>query len=205
MRAFAEAYPQSVQDPLAQISSVPIVQSPLAQITRYHHITLLDKVQDEATRTFYITKAAENGWSRNVMVHQIESKLYERQGKAITNFKNTLPAAQSHLAREIIKDPYKFDFLSLTEEYLEKDLEDALVNHITKFLLELGADFSYVGRRYAVEVGGMEYEIDLLFYHLKLRCFVVIELKKGEFTPEHAGKLNYRSLCFGKGLLIAAI
>ncbi|HEX8331143.1 MAG TPA: PDDEXK nuclease domain-containing protein [Segetibacter sp.] len=191
MRAFAEAYPEFVQDPLAQISSNQIVQDPLAQITWYHHITLLDKVKDENARMFYITRTTENGWSRNVMVHQLESKLYERQGKAVTNFNSTLPASQSDLAREILKDPYKFDFLSLSEEYMEKDLEDALVKHITKFLLELGAGFSYVGRQYAVEVGGKDYEIDLLFYHLKLRCFVVVELKKGEFTPEHAGKLNF--------------
>lgn len=191
MRAFAEAYSGFVQDPLAQISTGSIVQAPLAQITWYHHITLLDKVPDQTARMFYISKAAENGWSRNVMVHQLESKLYERQGKAITNFSNTLPAVQSDLAKEILKDPYKFDFLSLTDEYMEKDLEDALVNHITKFLLELGAGFSYVGRQYPVEVGGKDFEIDLLFYHLKLRCFVVVELKKGEFTPEHAGKLNF--------------
>ncbi len=189
MRAFAEAYSLFVQEPLAQTPS--IVQDPLAQITWYHHITLLDKVQDEKARLFYINKTAENGWSRNVMVHQLESKLYERQGKAVTNFKNTLPANQSDLAKEILKDPYKFDFLSLSEEYLEKDLEEALINHITKFLLELGAGFSYVGRQYPVEVGGKDYQIDLLFYHLKLRCFVVVELKKGEFIPEHAGKLNF--------------
>lgn len=189
MRAFAEAYPVFVQGPLAQTLS--IVQDPLAQITWYHHITLLDKVQDKKARLFYINKTAENGWSRNVMVHQLESKLYERQGTAITNFNNTLPANQSDLAKEILKDPYKFDFLSLSDEYLEKDLEDALIKHITKFLLELGAGFSYAGRQYPVEVGGKDYQIDLLFYHLKLRCFVVVELKKGEFTPEHAGKLNF--------------
>lgn len=189
MRAFAEAYPAFVQGPLAQTLS--IVQDPLAQITWYHHITLLDKVQDKKARSFYINKTAKNGWSRNVMVHQLESKLYERQGTAITNFNNTLPANQSDLAKEILKDPYKFDFLSLSDEYLEKDLEDALIKHITKFLLELGAGFSYAGRQYPVEVGGKDYQIDLLFYHLKLRCFVVVELKKGEFTPEHAGKLNF--------------
>jgi predicted nuclease of restriction endonuclease-like (RecB) superfamily len=191
MRAFADTYPAFVQDPPAQTDADRIVQAPLAQITWYHHVTLLDKVHDDRERMFYITKTAENGWSRNVMVHQLESKLYERQGKAISNFTETLPAPQSDLAKEILKDPYKFDFLSLTEEYLEKDLEDALVTHITKFLLELGAGFSYVGRQYSVEIGGKDYEIDLLFYHLKLRCFVVIELKKGEFTPEHAGKLNF--------------
>ncbi|MCW3109867.1 MAG: hypothetical protein JWQ09_4373 [Segetibacter sp.] len=132
MRAFAEAYPVFVQDQLAQIPNDAIVQDPLAQITCYH-ITLLDKVPDEKARWFYIAKTAEHSWSRNVMVHQVESRLYERQGKAVTNFSNTLPSAQSDLAKEILKDPYKFDFLSLSEEYMEKDLEEALVNHITKF------------------------------------------------------------------------
>lgn len=191
MRAFAAAYPLFVQEALAQRAGDPIVQVPLAQITWYHHITLLDKVTDEKERQFYINKTAENGWSRNVMVHQMMSRLYERQGRAITNFSNTLPTSQSDLAKEILKDPYKFDFLTLTDKYVEKDLEEALVNHITKFLLELGTGFSYVGRQYPIEVGGQDFFIDLLFYHLKLRCFVVIELKAGAFLPEYAGKLNF--------------
>ncbi len=180
MRAFAAAWPDAT-----------IVQAALAQITWYHHITLLDKVADEKERLFYINKTAENGWSRNVMVHQIESGLYSRQGKAITNFNATLPASHSDLAKEILKDPYKFDFLTLSQEYVEKDLEDGLVNHIAKFLMELGAGFSYVGRQYPIEAGGKDYYIDLLFYHLKLRCFVVVELKTGEFTPEYTGKSNF--------------
>ena len=125
------------------------------------------------------------------MVHQIESKLFHRQGKAISNFTQTLPSVHSDLAKEMLKDPYKFDFLNLSEEYFEKDLEDALVNHITKFLLELGAGFSYVGRQHHLEVGGDDFYIDLLFYHLKLRSYVVIELKTGKFIPEYASKLNF--------------
>jgi predicted nuclease of restriction endonuclease-like (RecB) superfamily len=167
------------------------MQVPLAQIPWYHHITLLDKVKDKQERLFYIRQTAEHGWSRNVLVHQIESGLYKRKGAAITNFEATLPAQQSDLARELLKDPYKFDFLSLGEEYLEKDLEDALVTQITKFLLELGAGFSYVGRQYHLEVGGEDFYIDLLFYHLKLRCYIVLELKTGKFIPEYASKLNF--------------
>ncbi len=215
MRAFAEAYPQFVQLPAAQINKTvqqPVgqlekgqivqvllaklnesefVQQPAAQLPWFHICTLLDKVKDSNERLFYMQKAAAHGWSRNVMVHHIERRLYHRQGAAITNFEATLPQPQSDLARELLKDPYKFDFLNLGDEYKEKDLESALVEHITKFLLELGAGFSYVGRQYHVEVGGDDFYIDLLFYHLKLRCFVVIELKTGKFIPEYASKLNF--------------
>ncbi|WP_440347861.1 PDDEXK nuclease domain-containing protein [Mucilaginibacter flavidus] len=180
-----------VQGPLAQLESTSILQVPLAKLTWYHHITLMDKVKDAEERDFYIRKSAENGWSRNILVHQIESKLYHRQGKAVSNFNQTLPSFHSDLAKEMLKDPYKFDFLNLSEEYFEKDLEDALVNHITKFLLELGAGFSYVGRQYHLEIGGDDFYIDLLFYHLKLRSYVVIELKTGKFIPEYASKLNF--------------
>jgi len=216
MRAFAEAYPQFVQQaaaqiagkiaqqpvrqlakeqivqvPLAQLEGPEIVQAPLAQITWYHHITLLDKVKDPDERLFYIQQTAENGWSRNVMVHQIESGLYKRKGAAVTNFEATLPQPQSDLAKELLKDPYKFDFLSLGNEYKERDLENGLVEHITKFLLELGAGFAYVGRQYPLEVGGEDFYMDLLFYHLKLHSYVVIELKTGKFIPEYASKLNF--------------
>lgn len=126
-----------------------------------------------------------------VLINQIESKLWQRQGKAITNFEQTLPAPQSDLAREMIKDPYSFDFLSLAKEHKERDLESALTDNITKFLLELGAGFSFVGRQFPVKVGDKEFSIDLLFYHYKLRCFVVVELKAGEFIPEYSGKLNF--------------
>ncbi|MDB5001643.1 MAG: hypothetical protein JWR76_2720 [Mucilaginibacter sp.] len=185
MRSFAHTYPEFVQAALAQTGGLDsIVQVPLAQLPWYHHITLLDKVKADEERRFYIREAVKNGWSRNVLVHQIESNLYQRQGNSITNFVTTLPPIQSDLAKEIFKDPYKFDFLNLSETHFEKDLEDGLVGHMTKFLLELGSGFSYVGRQYPLNVGGEEFYIDLLFYHLKLRCFVVIELKTGKFIPE---------------------
>lgn len=206
MRAFAEAYPEFVLQPAAQIENGLIVQQPVAQ-TKQNNVTfvqqavaqipwgqnvvILDRIKEQQERLFYVQKTSENGWSRNVLVHQIESGLYHRQGKAISNFTQTLPAVQSDLAKEMLKDPYKFDFLNLSEEYFEKDLEDALVNHITKFLLELGAGFSYVGRQYHLEIGGEDFYIDLLFYHLKLRSYVVIELKTGKFIPEYASKLNF--------------
>ena len=180
MRLFAESY------------SALIVQEVLAQLTWYHNQTLLDKVSSNK-REWYAKKAIENGWSRNVMVHQIESNLYERmllEGKT-HNFSQTLPDKNSELAAETLKDPYIFDFLNLSESYLEKELEDSLVENITKFLLELGKGFAYVGRQYHLEVGGEDFYIDLLFYHLKLRSYIVIELKTGKFKPEYAGKMNF--------------
>lgn len=148
-------------------------------------------MKDKPEREFYIQKALENGWSRDVLSLQIKSNLYQRQGGSLTNFEQKLPTPQSDLARQLLKDPYIFDFLTLTEDYQEKDLESALTQHITKFLLELGAGFAFVGRQYHLEVGGQDFYLDLLFYHLKLRCYVVIELKKGKFLPEYAGKLNF--------------
>jgi len=180
MRAFAEAWPEE-----------QIVQEALAQITWYHNITLLEKVKDPGERLWYVQQTIEHGWSRNVLVHQIESKLYQRQGKAITNFERTLPAPQSDLARSLIKDPYVFDFLSLGPGAQERDLERALLNHLRDFLLELGKGFAFVGSQYRLDVGGEEFYIDLLFYQLRLRCFVVIDLKIGEFKPEYAGKMNF--------------
>jgi len=180
MRAFAEAWPDE-----------QIVQDVLAQITWYHNITLLEKVKDPPERLWYVEQTIEHGWSRNVLVHQIESKLYERQGKAITNFERTLPSPQSDLARSLLKDPYVFDFLSLGPEVQERDLERALLNHLRDFLLELGKGFAFVGMQYRLDVGGEEFSIDLLFYQLRLRCFVVIDLKIGEFKPEYAGKMNF--------------
>jgi predicted nuclease of restriction endonuclease-like (RecB) superfamily len=191
MQSFAEAYPSFLQAPLAKLGSSSILQVPLAKLPWYHHITLLDKVKDTNERIFYIEQAVQNGWSRNLMMNQVESNLYLRKGKAVTNFAATLPPVQSDLAREIFKDPYKFDFLNLAETHFEKELEDGLVGHMTKFLLELGSGFSYVGRQYPLIIGGEEFYIDLLFYHLKLRCFVVVELKTGKFLPEYAGKLNF--------------
>ena len=180
MRKFAQEYPE-----------IEFVQEVLAQLSWYHHTTLLDKISDRENRVFYIKKALEHGWSRNVMVHQIESGLHQRQGKAITNFKEKLPQSQSDLAHSILKDPYLFDFLSLGEEAQEREVEKALIQHMEKFLLELGAGFAFVGRQYHLEIGEQDFYIDLLFYHLKLRCFVVIELKDHDFKPEYAGKMNF--------------
>jgi len=170
MRAFAEAWPDS-----------EFVQGVLAQLPWYHQLALLDKLPDAESRRWYAAKAIEHNWSRNVLVMQIESGLLERQGRAVTNFEARLPKAQSDLARESLKDPYRFDFLNLGEEAQERAVESALVRHVTEFLLELGSGFAFVGRQVLVDVGGEEFFIDLLFYHLKLRCYVVIELKTGKF------------------------
>ncbi len=193
MRDFAVAYPHfpNLQAPLAKLDSPQFVHAPLAQISWYHHITLLDKVKDPTERLFYIYKSVENGWSRNVMLHHIENHLYRRQGKAITNFELTLPKPHSDLARETLKNPYVFDFLSITEQMQERDVERQLTQHMRQFLLELGKGFAYVGNQYKLTVDGDEFALDLLFYNFLLHCFVIFELKLGEFKPEHAGKLNF--------------
>ncbi len=156
-----------------------------------HHVLILKKIKDPLEGQFYIQKTIENNWSRSVLQHQIESKLYKRQGKSLNNFVNTLPKPQSDLANELLKDPYHFDFLQLSEKHSEKELEKALTDQIMRFLLELGTGFSFVGKQYKLQVGKREYFVDLLFYHLQLRCFVVIELKVVEFEPEFIGKLNF--------------
>lgn len=180
MRAFSEAWPEEV-----------IVQQVVGQIPWGHNVRLLDLVKDRDERLWYARAAIEHGWSRNVLVMQIEAGLYRRQGKAITNFERALPAAQSDLAQQILKDPYNFDFLTLTKDASEREVETGLVAQIQKFLLELGTGFAFVGRQYPLEIAGEDYRLDLLFYHLKLRCFVVIELKAGPFQPEYAGKMNF--------------
>lgn len=180
MRAFADAWPDE-----------PIVQQLAGQIPWFHNCVLLDKVKDPVVRAWYTRATVEHGWSRNVLVIQIESRLYERQGKALNNFERALPAPQSDLAREMLKDPYNFEFLTLDGDAAERELEKGLIDHIRKFLMELGAGFAFVGSQYHLDVGGDDYYIDLLFYHLKLRCYVVIELKAGRFKPEYAGKLNF--------------
>jgi predicted nuclease of restriction endonuclease-like (RecB) superfamily len=180
MRAFAESWPQE-----------PIVQEALAQLTWYHNIALVEKLKDPEERIWYAHAAVQNGWSRNVLVMQIESGLYARQGKAITNFQATLPKPQSDLAQQILKDPYNFDFLTLAADAQERDLERGLIEHIRSFLIELGVGFAFVGSQYRLEVDGQDFFLDLLFYHLKLRAYVVIELKTTEFRPEYAGKMNF--------------
>jgi predicted nuclease of restriction endonuclease-like (RecB) superfamily len=180
MRAFAEAYPDE-----------QFVQQVVAQIPWGHNVRILDAAGDPAEREWYARQTIEHGWSRNMLVHQIESGLYGRQGKAVTNFERTLPAPQSELARQLLKDPYAFDFLSLREDALERDLERGLLRHIRQFLLELGVGFAFVSSQHHLEVGGQDFYLDLLFYHLRLRCYVVIDLKVSEFQPEFVGKMNF--------------
>lgn len=168
-----------------------IVHQVGGQLPWSHIKILLDKVSDYKEALFYINQTIENGWSRDVLALQIKSDLFARQGSAISNFKNTLPEPQSDLAQQTIKDPYSFDFLTMTRPYNERDIENQLVEHITKFLLELGKGFAFVGRQYHLEVGETDYYMDLLFYHIKLKCYVVIELKNTKFIPEYAGKLNF--------------
>lgn len=180
MRAFAEAWPEP-----------EFVQQVLHKLPWGHNLVLLDKLPGPQTRKWYASTAIEHNWSRNVLVIQIESRLLERSGKAATNFELTLPKPQSDLARESLKDPYWFDFLGLGDEAQERAVEGALVKHVTEFLLELGTGFAFVGRQVLLDVGGDEFFIDLLFYHLKLRCYVVIELKGGKFKPGHLGQLSF--------------
>jgi len=203
-QAVAQSQSQIVQEALAQttelipqaagqigqqvVGQIPVI---LTTIPWGHHLQIITKCKKWNEALFYIKETSTHSWSRNVLVHQIESGLYHRKGGAVTNFETTLPKPQSDLAKELLKDPYTFDFLSLGEAYKERDLENALTDHITKFLLELGSGFSFTGRQYHITAGEDDFYIDLLFYHLKLRCFVVIELKTGKFIPEYAGKLNF--------------
>jgi predicted nuclease of restriction endonuclease-like (RecB) superfamily len=180
MRAFAETYPDE-----------QIVQEVLGQIPWYHNIALLDKLNSLNERLWYAQKTVENGWSRNALVLQIESGLYRRMGEAITNFEQTLPTTQSDLAQQILKSPYNFEFLELSETAQERDFEKALVDRIRDFLMELGVGFAFLGSQYPLEVGGKEYRLDLLFYHVRLHCYVIIDLKVVEFEPEFSGKMAF--------------
>jgi len=163
----------------------------LAQIPWGHNLKIISHCQNTKEALYYLENTLKYGWSRSVLTHQMESGLWQREGKAITNFSQTLPAPQSDLAQQTLKDPYIFDFLTLTKQHSERELEQGLIEHITHFLLELGAGFAYMGKQYPVQVGEREFFIDLLFYHTQLHCHVVIELKIGDFEPEHAGKLNF--------------
>ncbi|MBU2523659.1 DUF1016 family protein [Patescibacteria group bacterium] len=180
MRSFAEAYLDE-----------QIVKQLASQIPWWHNIRILQQIKDLAQRIWYIRQTIENGWSRNVLTLQIKSGLYERQGSASTNFRLTLPKPQSDLAQQLLKDPYNFDFLSLGKEYLERDVEKALTAHICDFLLELGVGFAFYGSQVLLEVGDEDFYVDLLFYHVKLRCYIIVELKTGKFKPEYAGKMNF--------------
>ena len=179
MRKFAEAWPEQ-----------EIVQGSLAQITWYHNLALLEKCQSPDVRLWYAAKTIENGWSRNVLTVQIEMCLHERQGKALTNFNDALLPADSDMAAQVFKDPYLFDFLGTADPRKEREVEQALMDHIQDFLLEMGAGFAFVGRQVLLEVGNRDFYVDLLFYHLKLRCFVVVELKAVPFDPGFVGQLN---------------
>lgn len=162
-----------------------------AEIPWGHNVVLVESINDPSERFWYAQQTIEHGWSRNILVMQIESDLYHRKGKAVTNFKQTLPPEQSDLASQTIKDPYIFDFLSMSDKVNERALEKSLVEHVRQFLIELGEGFAFVGQQYPLEVDDDDYYLDLLFYHYKLRCFVVIELKNGPFKPEYAGKMNF--------------
>lgn len=176
-----------VQQVVGQLSKDSI----LCKIPWGHHVAILNQCKDVEQAIFYIQQCIQNNWSRNVLEIQLESKLIERQGKALNNFELTLPKPQSDLAKETLKDPYKFDFLTLEANIQELELEKQLTENITNFLLELGKGFAFVGRQHTLQVGNKERKLDLLFYHLKMHCYVVIDLKMGEFEPEYAGKMNY--------------
>ncbi len=180
MRALADAWPDA-----------QIVQQLVAQIPWGHNVRLLDYVKSPVERRWYAEQTIANGWSRNVLILQIESRLYDRQGKAISNFQSALPQPQSDLAQQILKDPYNFDFLTLEKDARERDIERGLLDHLRQFLLELGSGFAFVGSQVPLEVGGEDYRLDLLFYHLKLRSYIVAEVKSGTLRPEYAGKMNF--------------
>jgi predicted nuclease of restriction endonuclease-like (RecB) superfamily len=202
MLALYREYPDPsaiVPPPVAQLSSPEKVPLPVAQLQNSlfwsvpwaHHVILMEKVKDLSARRWYMEQTLAHGWSRNILALQIETQAHVRHGRAVTNFDKLLPAPQSDLARQTLKDPYIFDFLTLTEPFRERELETSLVRHLEKFLLELGQGFAFVGRQYRLDVGDEDFYIDLVFYHVRLRCFIVIDLKKGSFKPEYAGKLNF--------------
>lgn len=180
MRSFAEQWPD-----------LEFVQQAVAQIPWGHNILIITKCSSVAEARFYIEQTLDQGWSRDVLALQLKSNLYARAGKAVTNFSRTLPLPQSDLAQQTLKDPYTFDFLAMTAPFNELDVERQLTQHITQFLLELGKGFAFIGRQYHLEVAGNDYYIDLLFYHVTLKCYVVVELKNRKFIPEYAGKLNF--------------
>lgn len=201
MLAFYREYPhlEFVQQAVAQVDASPKVPqaaalfpAELVQALPWgHHAELMIRVKELAVRQWYMQAVIENGWSRNILVMQIESAAHHRQGKATTNFAQRLPAPDSDLVQQTLKDPYLFDFLTLEAGFHERELETSLIAHLEKFLLELGQGFAFVGQQYHLDIGEQDFYIDLLFYHLRLRCYVVIELKRGDFKPEYAGKMNF--------------
>lgn len=208
MIRFAREYgtPPILQQPAAKLQAVgnqPLEKSPqpavksamppdvLFGLPWFHHIVLIEKIKDQSTRCWYARQAIEQGWSRDTLTIQIKKRAHERQGTAVTNFTNTMPEPHAAIAQALLKDPYLFDFLTLEESFHERELETGLLLQIQKFLIELGRGFAFVGRQYRLEISDREFYLDLLFYHLRLRCFVVVDLKKGEFKPEYAGKMNF--------------
>ena len=181
----------SEENGLQPVSQMELIENMVKSIPLGHNQRIMYKCHSVQEALFYVQKTMDNGWSRNVLEHQIDSGLYNRQGKAVSNFQLKLPEAQSDLAQQTLKDPYNFDFLTLREEYDEKELEDALINQITQFLLELGTGFAYLGRQVHLHVGESDFYMDLLFYHVRLHCYVVVELKTEKFKPDFAGKLNF--------------
>jgi predicted nuclease of restriction endonuclease-like (RecB) superfamily len=181
MRAFYQAYPDETE----------FVAQAVRQLPWGHNIVLLQKLKTPEQRLWYAQQTLGHGWSRNILTMQIDSKLFERQGKVESNFARTLPPPQSDLAQQLLKDPYSFDFLTLGKDAHERELEKGLLEHLRAFMLELGTGFALVGSQYHLVVSEKDYYLDLLFYHLKLRCFIVVDLKMGEFKPEYAGKMNF--------------
>lgn len=209
MRRFADEYRDFpfVQVPLAQLQEMPILQArlsnftvsadgkfvqvPLAQITWYHHISMISKIKDIALRAFYMTETAIQGWSRDIMIMQIENEYHKKARALPNNFTATLPPVNSDLARDVFKDPYNLGFVDMTKVKKEKDLEDQLASKVTDFLLEMGKGFSYIGRQYPLNIAGEDNKVDLMMYHTRLHCYVAIELKATDFKPEYLSKLNY--------------
>lgn len=190
----SSANSEKVPQPVAQMAPNDLstnLQQLVAKIPWGHNIMLMEKVKELSARLWYMQQTIEQGWSRDTLGQMIRNSAHKRQGEAVTNFQKSLPSPQSDLARQLLKDPYIFDFLTIEEPFHERELETGLVGHLERFLLELGQGFAFVGRQYHLEVSDKEFYIDLLFYHLGLRCFVVVELKKGDFKPEYAGKMNF--------------
>ena len=189
---FAQTLSAQMDEPLTERRDFYLfISLPVAKITWSHHMMLMDKIKDHEERLYYTQRTIEEGWSVRVLAHKIEQRLYDSQGQLPNNFDSTLPAAQSELAKQTLKDPYIFDFLSIGNAAQERDLENALLREITQFLLELGKGFAFLGQQYHLEVGGKDYYLDLLFFHTQLNCYFIIELKIDDFKPEYAGKLNF--------------
>ncbi len=188
---YCRQFYQYYTNEIGQKPDTPFRQQAVAQIPWGHNILIFSKSKSIIEANFYVLQTIQNAWGRETLALQIKSQLFERQGKAISNFKLTLPEPMSDLAQQILKDPYNFDFVAMDTEMRERNLENQLVTHISKFLLELGKGFAFVGRQYHLEIANQDYYIDLLFYHIKLKCYVVIELKNTKFIPEYAGKINF--------------